>query len=107
MDLRRDRKEGPVILRGLGFFVLILASGCALKGTGSGSGVSRPRVKRGFGVSNDAFHFSAMGTVWKIEIADSPKSVDIPALQQILSDEVYAYDQTFSDWNEESELRKL
>lgn len=51
--------------------------------------------------------FAAMGTVWKIEVKSHGKSVLYTQMSEDIKKIVFDYDLTFSDWTDESELRKL
>mgnify|MGYP000896347818 CR=1 FL=1 len=50
--------------------------------------------------------FFGMGTVWRVE-GLAPASLDAPALREALSRRVLEDELLFSDWSEESELRRL
>lgn len=52
------------------------------------------------------WEFVSMGTVWKVS-AQTSKKLDYNKTERELSQILFSYDMTFSDWNKESELRKL
>lgn len=51
--------------------------------------------------------FFSMGTLWKIDLYEPHQSVEKSLLTGTLLKVVNEYDQVFSDWNEQSELRQL
>ena len=93
------------------FLVLsLLYSSCETSSSGSGSGLSIDfNISSGEDIKKSCYDFSisSMGSPWRIVYCSKNSSILHSKLKTVVLATVSAYDETFSNWSEDSELSNI